>query len=124
MHFCELLTLMSVNREILNRPIDLTPCPVESTVALIGGRWKPIILFHLVGRTLRYSELQRLVPGASDRMLSRALKELARDGLVHREAYAEVPVRVEYSLTASGQTLYPLLDAMSEWGERHWSRSA
>lgn len=109
-----------MSKEILNHSIALSPCPVENTVAVVGGRWKLVILFHLISEKRRYSELQRLVPSASDRMLSRALKELARDGLVKREAFAEVPVRVEYSLTAAGETLVPLLNAMCDWGEQHW----
>ena len=98
--------------------IDTTAegCPVEAAVAMIGGKWKPVLLFHLMQGPKRYSELQRLVSKASDRMLTRSLKELERDGLVHRELYAEVPVRVEYSLTTDGKTLYPILAEMNRWG--------
>lgn len=98
--------------------LDLTvdECPVEVAVATIGGKWKPVLLFHLMMGAKRYSELQRLVPRASDRMLTRSLRELEESGLVHREVFAEVPVRVEYSLTKDGETLYPILAAMSRWG--------
>lgn len=98
--------------------LDLTvdECPVEVAVAIIGGKWKPVLLFHLMLGAKRYSELQRLVPKASDRMLTRSLRELEKDGLVHREVFAEVPVRVEYSLTTDGKTLYPILAEMSRWG--------
>ena len=98
--------------------LDLTvdECPVEVAVSMIGGKWKPVLLFHLMMGAKRYSELQRLVPRASDRMLTRSLRELAGDGLVHREVFAEVPVRVEYSLTTDGETLYPILAEMSRWG--------
>lgn len=91
-------------------------CAVEATVAVIGGKWKPILLFHLTERPRRYSELQRLVPGASDRMLTRSLRELEADGLVSRTVTAAVPVRVDYALTMDGRSLIPVLDAMSAWG--------
>lgn len=93
-------------------------CPVEFAVGLIGGKWKPVLLFHLMTGTKRFSELQRLVSHASDRMLTRSLRELESDGLVHREVFAEVPVRVEYSLTHDGETLYPILAEMSNWGRK------
>lgn len=91
-------------------------CPVETTVGLIGGKWKPVLLFNLMTGAKRYSELQRLVPAASDRMLTRSLRELEADKLVRREVFAEVPVRVEYTLTNDGKTLFPILEAMSVWG--------
>lgn len=91
-------------------------CPVETTLSLIGGKWKPVLLYHLISGAKRYSELQRLIPLASDRMLTRSLRELEQDKLVHREIFAEVPVRVEYRLTKDGETLFPILDAMKEWG--------
>lgn len=97
-------------------------CPVEVAVAMIGGKWKPVLLFHLMMGAKRYSELQRLVPKASDRMLTRSLRELERDGLVHREVFAVVPVRVEYSLTEDGKTLYPILAEMSRWGTQRQKR--
>ncbi|MET1411402.1 helix-turn-helix domain-containing protein [Roseibium sp. HPY-6] len=93
-------------------------CPVEFAVRIIGGKWKPVLLFHLMMGAKRYSELQRLVSRASDRMLTRSLRELEADGLVHREVFPEVPVRVEYSLTHDGETLYPILAEMSRWGTR------
>ncbi len=98
--------------------LDMTieVCPVEVAVATIGGKWKPVLLFHLMMGTKRYSELQRLIPNASDRMLTRSLRELEKDALVHRQVFAEVPARVEYSLTADGETLYPILVEMSRWG--------
>lgn len=97
-------------------------CPVEFAVALIGGKWKPVLLYHLMTGAKRYSELQRLVSKASDRMLTRSLRELESDKLVHREIFAEVPVRVEYSLTEDGKTLYPILVAMSKWGTQRQKR--
>lgn len=93
-------------------------CAVETTIAVIGGKWKPILLFHLLSGALRYSALQRRVPRATDRMLTRSLRELEADGLVSRTIDAEVPVRVEYALTDRGRSLVPILQAMSDWGER------
>lgn len=95
---------------------DEAECAVEVTVALIGGKWKPILLFHLLDGPLRYSALQRLVPRASDRMLTRSLRELEADGLISRNVFAEVPPRVEYTLTLAGRSLVPILQAMSAWG--------
>lgn len=95
---------------------DEADCAVEVTVALIGGKWKPIVLFHLLDGPLRYSALQRLVPRASDRMLTRSLRELEGDGLISRTVFAEVPPRVEYALTPGGRSLVPILQAMSAWG--------
>ena len=97
-------------------------CPVETTVEIIGGKWKTVLMYHLVSGEKRYSELQRLAPQASDRMLSRSLKELEEDGLVRRQVFAEVPVRVEYSLTQDGETLVPILNAMGEWGSNRTNR--
>lgn len=93
-------------------------CPVEFAVGLIGGKWKPILLFHLMTGAKRFSELQRLVVQASDRMLTRSLRELESDGLVRREVFAEVPVRVEYSLTDDGNSLCLILVEVSLWGAK------
>ncbi len=93
-------------------------CSVEMTVGVIGGKWKPVILFHLMSGEKRYSELRRLVAKASDRMLTRSLRELEQDNLLSRHVFAEVPVRVEYKLTKDGKTLLPILEAMSAWGSK------
>lgn len=107
------------NREATAAPIIVPAektCAVETTLAVIGGKWKPILLYHLLTGPHRYSRLQRLVPRATDRMLTRSLRELEQDQLLTRSVYAEVPVRVEYQLTASGRSLVPILQAMSDWG--------
>ncbi len=91
-------------------------CPVEATIDLIGGKYKSVILWHLMGGTLRYSELHRLVPRATDKMLAQQLRELERDGLVDRKVYPVVPPRTEYSLTDFGSSLAPILCAMCDWG--------
>ncbi len=92
-------------------------CPVQATLHVIGGRWKALLLFHLwEGGTLRFNEFRRLVPGVTLQSLTSALRELEADGVVHREVYAQVPPKVEYSLTERGRTLRPILQAMCEWG--------
>ncbi|MGA0603838.1 winged helix-turn-helix transcriptional regulator [Caulobacter sp. KR2-114] len=94
-------------------------CAVETTLSVIGGLWKPLILYHLMGGTKRFMELSRLVPRATQRMLTLQLRELEADGVVTRQAFAEVPPRVEYSLTDFGRTLAPVLSALRGWGERY-----
>ena len=97
-------------------------CPVKLTASVIGGKWKPSLLFHLEGHTRRFCELQRLIPGLTKKMLTQHLRELERDGIVRRKVYAEVPPRVEYSLTRHGDSLKPILKLMSAWGNRHRAR--
>ena len=90
-------------------------CPVEKTIEVIGGRWKCPILHQLFEGTMRFNELRRAIPGASQRMLTKHLRELEADGIIHREVFAEVPPRTEYSLTDVGRSLEPVLKAMAEW---------
>jgi len=97
-------------------------CPVKLTTSIIGGKWKAPLLFYLEGRTRRFCELQRLIPGLTKKMLTQHLRELERDGIVHRKVYAEVPPHVEYSLTRHGESLKPILKLMSAWGNRHRAR--
>lgn len=94
-------------------------CPIERTVQVIGGKWKPIILYYLYQGKKRISELQRLIPNASRRMLTKHLRELEADGIIHREVYQEVPPRVEYWPTELGDSLRPVLISMLEWAENH-----
>lgn len=95
-------------------------CPVEVTLDLIGGRWKPLILWHLKeGRVLRHGELRRLIPTITQKMLTQQLRQLENDGLVQRTQYAEVPPRVEYALTGYGRELQAMLDHFSAWGAAH-----
>ena len=94
-----------------------TRCPAEITVNIIGGRWKLLILYHLFQGVKRFSELQRSVSGITQKMLTQQLRELERDGLVHREIYPQVPPKVEYSLTPLGESLRSVVDAMSHWGK-------
>ncbi|MFO1384597.1 MAG: helix-turn-helix domain-containing protein [Chitinivorax sp.] len=92
-------------------------CPMVNALNQIGGKWKPIILHMLSSGTLRFGELQRNIPPVSQKMLTQQLRELEADGLVTRVVYAEVPPRVEYSLSARGESLRPILDALYQWGE-------
>jgi len=93
-----------------------TNCPAETTLQIIGGRWKLLILYHLFQGVKRFSELQHALPGISQKMLTQQLREMESDGLVHREIYAQVPPKVEYSLTFLGETLKPVIEAMCDWG--------
>ncbi|WP_298296455.1 helix-turn-helix domain-containing protein [uncultured Litoreibacter sp.] len=99
-------------------PEKLEACPMEATLDLIGGKWKGAILFRLSEQTMRFNELGRLFYKITPRSLTKQLRELEADGLVHREIYPEVPPKVEYSLTAKGETLRPVLHALKDWGEK------
>lgn len=91
-------------------------CPVQTTLNLIGGKYKTLIVWNLFGRTLRFSQLQRAIPYATAKMLTQQLRELERDGLIERTVYAQVPPKVEYSLTKSGKSLEPILQSIYAWG--------
>ena len=91
-------------------------CPVEATLDLVGGKYKALILWHLAGGTLRFSELRNRIPKATPKMLTQQLRELEADELVHREVYPVIPPKVEYSLTATGSSIMPVLVAMRDWG--------
>ncbi len=91
-------------------------CPVSVTLRLIGGKYKALLLWHLTGQTLRFHQLRKLVPEATPKMLTQQLRELETDGLITRTVYPVVPPRVEYALTESGRSLFPILKAMYDWG--------
>ena len=91
-------------------------CPVEATLDLVGGKYKALILWHLSGGTLRFSELRNRIPKATPKMLTQQLRELEADDLVYREVYPVIPPKVEYSLTDLGKSLMPILVAMRDWG--------
>ncbi len=91
-------------------------CPVEATLDLIGGKYKALILWHLSGGKLRFSELRDRIRKATPKMLTQQLRELEKQDLVHREVYAVIPPKVEYSLTETGKSLMPILVAMRDWG--------
>jgi len=94
-------------------------CAVEAFLDTLGGRWKGMILFHLLPGTRRFGELRKTLPHVTQRMLTTQLRELERDGIVSRKVHAEVPPRVEYSLTPMGRRLSPILAAMAEWGDEY-----
>ncbi len=94
-------------------------CPVDATVAVIGGKWKPTILFHLKSGPRRFNELRRLMPHITQRMLTLQLRALEADGIVKRKVHEQVPPWVEYSFTKHGRTLGPLFDAMEAWGTKY-----
>jgi DNA-binding HxlR family transcriptional regulator len=94
-------------------------CPAEFTLAMIGGRWKIPILFHLLSGRKRFTELARALNGVTQKMLTQQLREMERNGLVERKVFAQVPPKVEYSLTNLGVSLRPVVDAMCRWGEEH-----
>ncbi len=97
-------------------PMDLDQCPVAATLQVIGGKWVPLILFQLKDGPRRFNALRRLIPGITQRMLTLQLRGLEQDGVVARKVFETVPPHVEYSLTPSGQTLAPIIEAMEVWG--------
>lgn len=99
--------------------LERPSCAVETTIAIIGGRWKVLILRELLGGVKRFNELHRSLTGITQKMLTQQLREMEDDGIVHREVYQQVPPKVEYSLTPLGQSLEPILAIMHEWGERY-----
>lgn len=94
-------------------------CPVEACLEVIDGKWKGVILFHLLEGTKRFNELKRSMPKVTQRMLTRQLRELEADGIIQRKVFGEIPPRVEYSLTELGKTLEPLLRMLQKWGSDH-----
>lgn len=93
------------------------PCAVEVALNVIGGKWKGVVLYHLSHSTLRFSELKRKMPGITQRMLTKQLRELEADGIVNRTVYPEVPPRVEYNLTELGVSLEPIINELLNWGK-------
>ena len=92
-------------------------CPVSRTLKVIGGKWKPLIIYHLNGGDQRNGQLRRAIPEITQKMLTQQLRELEQDGLVEREVFPVVPPRVDYRLTNLGTSVLPVLDAMAAWGE-------
>ncbi len=94
-------------------------CPLEATMSIIGGKYKGIIIGHLINKTLRYSELQKLIPQATPKMLIQQLKELESDGIIIRKLYPVVPPKTEYSLSDRGKTLIPIILELNNWGIKY-----
>lgn len=99
------------------KPLQEIICPVEVTLSIIGGKWKPMIVWYLLSGTKRFGELRRLIPGATQQMLTMQLRELEQAQVLHRHVYAQVPPKVEYSLTELGRSLESLICQIAEWGE-------
>lgn len=97
--------------------INLPACPVETTLMLIGDKWKVLILRDLVDDTKRFGELKKSIGSVSQKVLTSQLRDMEEKGLVERKVYAEVPPKVEYTLTETGYSLKPVLDAMTAWGD-------
>lgn len=99
---------------------DYHQCHVDTTLNVIGGKWKPIILWHLSGSSpLRFSELEKRIEGITQKMLTQQLREMEKDKLVTRKVYAVVPPKVEYSITEHGKSLRKVLYELGQWGEKH-----
>ena len=98
---------------------ELPDCPVATTVQLIGNKWKLLILRNLLARPWRFNELRKDLEGISQKVLTESLRSMESDGIIVRTVYAEVPPRVEYSLSELGETLRPILDAMQAWGQEY-----
>ncbi|GAA5627039.1 MULTISPECIES: helix-turn-helix domain-containing protein [Brucella] len=102
---------------------DCSPgCAVEAAISLIDGKWKSVVLYHLLDGTLRFNELRRQIPGVTQRMLTNQLRELEEDGLIERKVYAQVPPKVEYSLSPLGRSIEPILLALKDWGDTNIER--
>ena len=99
------------------KSVGIYECPVTYCMSKIGGKWKPIILFLISKGVNRFGVLQRGIDGISKQMLTKQLRELEADNILHRKIYAEIPPRVEYSITEHGQILFPIIEQMRDWGE-------
>ena len=105
-----------VGDDVMNK-VELPACPVEITLSLMADKWKFLIIRDLLTGTKRFGELQRSIGGVSQKVLTNNLRQMETSGLINRKVYAEVPPRVEYSLTDLGKSLKPILDSMVDWGE-------
>ncbi len=103
------------------KSVTIYDCPVTYCMSKIGGKWKPIILFLISKGVNRFGKLQRGIEGISKQMLTKQLRELEEDKILHRKIFAEIPPRVEYTITEHGQTLFPIIQQMRDWGVEHMS---
>jgi DNA-binding HxlR family transcriptional regulator len=99
-------------------------CPVRATIDVIRGRWKPSILFELLGGTKRFSDLQEALPGVTAQVLTTQLRELEADGIISRAVHVEIPLRVEYELSEYGRTLSDVMEQLETWGKAYLERQA
>jgi len=101
------------------KSVKVIDCPVTYTMSIIGGKWKPIVMHLIASGENRFGLLQRGIEGISKQMLTKQLRELEADGIINREIFAEIPPRVEYSITEKGNTLFPVIHAMHDWGNKN-----
>ena len=106
----------------MNKDRSMYRCPIDATLSLIGGKYKAIILWNLIDAIHRYSELSRIIPQATPKMLTQQLRELEADGFILRKVYPVVPPKVEYSLSESGKSIIPILAAMYQWGSNYMQK--
>lgn len=114
-----------MNEKVIQMTNELTQGTifVQTTLKVLGGKWKILILWHLKDDVRRFSELKRLIPEITEKMLMQQLRELEKDGIVNRNVYSEVPPKVEYSFTKYGLSLKPVLQVLCNWGENHLQRN-
>ena len=105
------------NNNSKKKSIEVSKCPVTYTMSMLGGKWKPIILYLISKGANRFGILHRGIEGISKQMLTKQLREMEDDGILRREIFAEIPPRVEYSISDKGESLFPIIDAMRSWGE-------
>lgn len=106
----------------MSEKIILPDCPVTAVVKIIGGKYKPVILWHLANKTMRFGQLSKSLSNTTTKMLTQQLRELEKDGIINRKVFPVVPPKTEYSLTILGRTLIPILDAMCTWGRSYMEK--
>lgn len=116
----EIFEKIKRERPVNSENVCETPCPVSFAMSLIGGKWKCIVLFHLAGEPKRFGVLRRSIPDITQRMLTLTLRELEADGLINRKVFEVVPPHVEYSLTAQGNELEPVMKSLANWGMQYY----
>jgi DNA-binding HxlR family transcriptional regulator len=104
---------------IVNKTDPVCDCPITASIAIVGGKWKPIIIWILIDGPKRFGELHKIIPGIALKVLSRHLKELEADGIVNRKVYAQVPPKVEYTLTEKGRSLNDVMQLLADWGRKN-----
>lgn len=126
LYFLKLYDFKEKQKKNMNKSIntEFEKCPVETSIDVLAGKWKILILWYLLSETKRFNELEKLLPRTTQKMLIQKLRELEKDGIVHREVYPVVPPKVEYSLTPYGQSLKPILKTLYLWGEIHKEKNS
>ncbi|GAA4314282.1 hypothetical protein GCM10023149_10390 [Mucilaginibacter gynuensis] len=107
------------NQIIEKKDIPVCDCPITAAIGIVGGKWKPVIIWLLITGPKRFGELHKTIPGIALKVLSRHLKELEADGIINRKVYAVVPPKVEYTLTEKGRSLNDIMNLLAEWGRKN-----